>query len=439
MRGAVTATRVLADARGDRRRRDRRRRAALAGPRGRPLPARGRLGRARGRARSRAGVRAPGPGHPRRPRRRGRSSSRRAPRRDGSRSTASGACRCSRRTRACATSRRAGRLLRRRRCYRRDAASPHRWRPARIERVGDVLAGQTLFWVGDRFGFGFYRAGTLAVAFVFDAERGGLKDTVKLPFLPGEIVGAECTLDDERAWLFLAAQHRGRTVHQCVVVAAGGDGRGRRAGRQRRRIVAGDAARPRRRGRLPPGRDRRRRSSASSLATARSSRPAPSPTPSPSSRRRRASSPGASGLLAVGEQESTASPSPPLEQQGDHHEPCRASAARRSTTPGAPSAGRTPLTKGPSSPPPLPGARRTRSGPPRRTQHNVHLLLIDVQKDFCFPEGSLYVAGRSGRGAIDDSRRIAEFVYRNLGAITDITTTHGHALRVPDLLPRRSG
>jgi hypothetical protein len=91
------------------------------------------------------------------------------------------------------------------------------------ERVGDVLAGQTLLWAGERFGFGFYRAGTLAVAFVFDAERGGLKDTIKLPFLPGEIVGAECALDGERAWLFLAAQHRGRTVHQCVVVLRSGE------------------------------------------------------------------------------------------------------------------------------------------------------------------------------------------------------------------------
>jgi len=56
-------------------------------------------------------------------------------------------------------------------------------------------------------------------------------------------------------------------------------------------------------------------------------------------------------------------------------------------------------------------------------ERRVHLLLIDVQKDFCFPEGSLYVAGRSGTGAVDDSRRIAELIYRNLGAITDITTT----------------
>lgn len=56
-------------------------------------------------------------------------------------------------------------------------------------------------------------------------------------------------------------------------------------------------------------------------------------------------------------------------------------------------------------------------------EYNIHLLLIDVQKDFCLPEGSLYVAGRSGTGAIDDSRRIAEFVYRNAGAITNVTAT----------------
>jgi nicotinamidase-related amidase len=56
-------------------------------------------------------------------------------------------------------------------------------------------------------------------------------------------------------------------------------------------------------------------------------------------------------------------------------------------------------------------------------ERRVHLLLIDVQKDFCLPEGSLYVAGRSGAGAIDDTRRTAEFIYRNLDRITGITTT----------------
>ena len=61
--------------------------------------------------------------------------------------------------------------------------------------------------------------------------------------------------------------------------------------------------------------------------------------------------------------------------------------------------------------------------PAAADKKNVHLLLIDVQKDFCFPKGSLYVGGRSGRGALDDSRRIAEFVYRNMNVVTNITTT----------------
>ena len=61
--------------------------------------------------------------------------------------------------------------------------------------------------------------------------------------------------------------------------------------------------------------------------------------------------------------------------------------------------------------------------PAARDGRRVHLLLIDVQKDFCLPEGTLYVGGRSGRGAIEDSARIAEFIYRNLGSITKATTT----------------
>lgn len=61
--------------------------------------------------------------------------------------------------------------------------------------------------------------------------------------------------------------------------------------------------------------------------------------------------------------------------------------------------------------------------PSAADERNIHLLLIDVQRDFCFPEGSLYVGGRSGRGALDDNRRIAELIYRNLGVITNVTAT----------------
>jgi nicotinamidase-related amidase len=51
------------------------------------------------------------------------------------------------------------------------------------------------------------------------------------------------------------------------------------------------------------------------------------------------------------------------------------------------------------------------------------LMLIDVQNTFCIPEFELYVGGRSGRGAVDDNTRLCEFIYRNLGNITQITAT----------------
>jgi nicotinamidase-related amidase len=50
-------------------------------------------------------------------------------------------------------------------------------------------------------------------------------------------------------------------------------------------------------------------------------------------------------------------------------------------------------------------------------------MLIDVQNTFCIPEFELYVGGRSGRGAVDDNTRLCEFIYRNLGNITQITAT----------------
>jgi nicotinamidase-related amidase len=50
----------------------------------------------------------------------------------------------------------------------------------------------------------------------------------------------------------------------------------------------------------------------------------------------------------------------------------------------------------------------------------VCLLAVDVQNTFCIPGFELFVGGRSGTGAVDDNRRLCEFVYRNLAAITQV-------------------
>jgi nicotinamidase-related amidase len=62
----------------------------------------------------------------------------------------------------------------------------------------------------------------------------------------------------------------------------------------------------------------------------------------------------------------------------------------------------------------------------------VCLLAVDVQNTFCIPDFELFVRGRSGMGAVDDNRRLCNFLYRNLARITQIfpsLDTH-HAMQV---------
>jgi nicotinamidase-related amidase len=53
----------------------------------------------------------------------------------------------------------------------------------------------------------------------------------------------------------------------------------------------------------------------------------------------------------------------------------------------------------------------------------VVLVAVDVQNTFCIPGFELYVGGRSGTGAVDDNRRLCEFLYRNLAVLTSIAPT----------------
>jgi nicotinamidase-related amidase len=61
--------------------------------------------------------------------------------------------------------------------------------------------------------------------------------------------------------------------------------------------------------------------------------------------------------------------------------------------------------------------------PAVRDEKRVCLLMVDAQNTFCTPGFELFVAGRSGTGALDDNRRLCAFLYRNLGAITRTVVT----------------
>ena len=68
-------------------------------------------------------------------------------------------------------------------------------------------------------------------------------------------------------------------------------------------------------------------------------------------------------------------------------------------------------------------ALKHKIAPAAEDQFKVLLVLIDVQNTFCLPEFELYVGGRSGTGAIDDNNRLCQFIYKYLGAITQIVMT----------------
>jgi nicotinamidase-related amidase len=58
------------------------------------------------------------------------------------------------------------------------------------------------------------------------------------------------------------------------------------------------------------------------------------------------------------------------------------------------------------------------------TDHTkIGLLLIDEQNTFVHPNGELFVGGRSGQGAVEDITRVVEFLYHNLGRITEVHCT----------------
>lgn len=67
--------------------------------------------------------------------------------------------------------------------------------------------------------------------------------------------------------------------------------------------------------------------------------------------------------------------------------------------------------------------RAHRIAPSSDDDFRIGLLLVDVQNTFCIPGFELFVAGRSGRGAVDDNRRLSEFIYRNLHRVTTIVPT----------------
>lgn len=91
------------------------------------------------------------------------------------------------------------------------------------ERVGDVMPNQTLFWVGDELGFGFYRAAELSNFFVFRPAHRGLNDSVNLPPLRGQLIDSTCCFAEKQAWFMSLTQEGTKAVSRCYLLNERGE------------------------------------------------------------------------------------------------------------------------------------------------------------------------------------------------------------------------
>ncbi len=84
--------------------------------------------------------------------------------------------------------------------------------------IGDIVSDQTLFWTGEKFGFGLYKMGSLQMTFVFDAKNKGIHDGVKLPKLEGKLLDASAVFTSELCWFFAVTIYKGKRKIYCSVI-----------------------------------------------------------------------------------------------------------------------------------------------------------------------------------------------------------------------------
>ena len=77
-------------------------------------------------------------------------------------------------------------------------------------------------------------------------------------------------------------------------------------------------------------------------------------------------------------------------------------------------------------------AKKHKIQPAADGRFKICVVAVDVQNTFCIPGYELYVGGRSGTGAVDDNRRLCEFIYRNIDVIAEICPTMDthHAMQI---------
>jgi len=90
------------------------------------------------------------------------------------------------------------------------------------DHIGNVLTGNTQFWVGEEFGFGFYRMGQGTVGFMFDANKHLFNDNTELMPIKGQLLDSLALFAGSLCWFIYSVQDGSVTRHYCQVLDKNG-------------------------------------------------------------------------------------------------------------------------------------------------------------------------------------------------------------------------
>ncbi len=91
------------------------------------------------------------------------------------------------------------------------------------ETHGRFIENQTIFWVGEDLGFGFYRAGNLCMYFIFKPQGVGINDSLALPPIKGQLIDATVAFGTDRIWFFVATQENAQRINRCYALDGSGN------------------------------------------------------------------------------------------------------------------------------------------------------------------------------------------------------------------------
>jgi H/ACA ribonucleoprotein complex subunit 3 len=83
--------------------------------------------------------------------------------------------------------------------------------------LGEVLASNTAFWVGEEFGFGFYLASAYSQCFTFGLNKKSLNDSCKIR-IEGKLIDSNVYFNKDKAWVFLSTQIGADIINKAYLI-----------------------------------------------------------------------------------------------------------------------------------------------------------------------------------------------------------------------------